>query len=106
MKLIFAHENRFIVNNIKNIIENAGIKTLFKNEYIAGAAGDLSPLDTWLELWVDEDSEYDKAIQLIKEINTADNTSNWECSYCHEKNPTSFEICWQCQRPGPQLKDC
>ncbi len=101
MKLIFTNENRFIVSNIKNIIENAGIKTIFKNEYIAGAAGDLSPLDTWLELWVEEDSNYDNAITIIKELNTKTNNDDWICQKCHEKNNAAFEICWQCQSEKP-----
>ncbi len=96
MKLIYTNENRFIVNNIKNIIQNAGIELFIKNEYISGAAGDLSPFDTWLELWVTQDSDYDKAIKLISSINHTNTSHDWFCTQCHEKNDASFEFCWQC----------
>ncbi|RDH80720.1 MAG: hypothetical protein DIZ80_16975 [endosymbiont of Galathealinum brachiosum] len=100
MKLIYTNENRFIVNNIKNIIENTGIEITLKNEYIAGAAGDLSPFDTWLEIWV-ENEDYNKAMQIVDDIDNADNSHDWFCSNCHEKNNASFELCWQCQSERP-----
>lgn len=100
MKLIYTNENRFIVSNIKNIIENTGIETSLKNEYIAGAAGDLSPFDTWLELWV-EDNDYIKAMTILESIENNDTSHDWSCSHCHEKNNASFELCWNCQHEKP-----
>lgn len=97
MKLIYTHENRFLVNNMQNIMQNAGIEVSLKNEYIAGGAGDLSPFDTWLELWVVDDKNYTQALQIIKEAQTIDNEHDWFCPQCHEKNNAVFEICWQCQ---------
>lgn len=96
MKLIYTNENRFIVSNIRNIIEHTGIEITLKNEYIAGAAGDLSPFDTWLELWV-EDNDYNKAMTILDDIDKTDNSHDWFCSKCREKNSASFELCWNCQ---------
>lgn len=101
MKLIYTNENRFIVSNIQNIIQNAGIETQLKNEYIAGAAGDLAPLDTWLEIWVKEDRDYNKALKVIKDLEQTDNELDWVCDKCHELNHAAFEICWQCQAERP-----
>lgn len=97
MKLLYTNENAFIVSNIQNIMHNAGINVTLKNEYVAGGAGDLSPFDTWLELWVTEDKDYEKAMKIISSIDNSDSTHDWYCSQCHEKNSASFEICWQCQ---------
>jgi len=97
MKLIYTNENRFLVSNVQNIVQNSGIEVTLKNEYIAGGAGDLSPFDTWLELWITEDKDYEKAINIIASIENTDNTHDWFCSQCHERNSASFEICWQCQ---------
>ena len=33
MKLIYTHENSFLVSNIKNIVENQGLSVFLKNEY-------------------------------------------------------------------------
>ncbi len=57
MKLIYTNENTFLVNNIKNILENNGFTVTIKNEYVSGAAGDLAPFDTWLELWLINDEK-------------------------------------------------
>ncbi|MDQ7072910.1 MAG: DUF2007 domain-containing protein [Gammaproteobacteria bacterium] len=35
MKLLYTRENRYLVYNIQNVIENHGITTLLKNEYAA-----------------------------------------------------------------------
>jgi len=96
MKLLYTNENRFIASNVQNIVQNAGIEITLKNEYIAGAAGDLSPFDTWLELWV-EDADYARAIKLVEELEKPLNTNDWICHKCGETNVASFEICWNCQ---------
>jgi len=101
MKLIYSNENRFIVSNIQNVIENAGIETLLKNEFIAGAAGDLAPLDTWLELWIKNDKNYIKAVNIINALDETKNNNSWVCDNCHEKNGVAFEICWRCQNAKP-----
>ncbi len=97
MKLIYTNENRFLVNNAKNIVENSGVAVTLKNEYAAGGIGELSPFDTWLELWVIEDSDYEKAVQAIESSSGPDNSSKWQCNNCHENNDASFEFCWNCQ---------
>lgn len=115
MKLIYTHENRFFVSNAKNILENAGVSVYLKNEYAAGAAGDLSPFDAWLELWVLDDEQYEKAISVIQPYKATwekssrdkrvfgrhDNSAaDWLCQKCHEKNDPSFELCWYCHGSG------
>ncbi|VAW67846.1 hypothetical protein MNBD_GAMMA08-86 [hydrothermal vent metagenome] len=97
MKLIYTNENRFLVSNIKNIIQNAGIEIFLKNEYVAGGAGGLSPFDTWLEVWVEKDADYDRAMQLINNLQTTKNAADWVCPVCNETNNASFDFCWQCQ---------
>ncbi|MFW5450969.1 MAG: DUF2007 domain-containing protein [Methylophagaceae bacterium] len=102
MKLLYTRENRYLVYNIKNIVENAGIEVMLKNEFAAGGAGDLAPLETWLELWVVNDSDYDKAAQILDASFNIDNAADWLCSQCNETNNGSFEFCWNCQNNAPQ----
>lgn len=101
MKLLFTQENRFLVNNARNIVECAGIKTVLRNEYAGSAAGDLSPFDTWLELWVVNDADYPAAMKIIESISAANNREEWMCVICGEKNDASFDLCWQCQTERP-----
>lgn len=97
MKLIYTSENRFLVGNAKNIVENSGIEVILKNQYISGGVGELSPLDTWPELWVVHDSDYEKASRLLKDALNPRDTEEWRCGHCDEINAGSFEYCWKCQ---------
>ena len=101
MKLIYTHENRFLVYNIQNIVENARIQTILKNEYDSSAAGDLVPHETWLELWVVEDRDYDLAMAAITNAFKQDAQLEWVCPKCSEPNEPGFELCWQCQTERP-----
>ena len=96
MKLLYTNENRLLVSNIKNIVEYAGIKVTLKNEFAGGGVGELSTIDSWLELWV-VDSDYEKASKVIASCINSDNTQGWFCSKCAEKNDASFDFCWSCQ---------
>ena len=95
MKLIYTNENRFLVTNAKNILENAGVDVVLRNEFAVGGAGDLSPLDAWLELWI-EDLDYEKSLQVIKDSLGSDDME-WVCDNCHETNDAAFDFCWNCQ---------
>jgi hypothetical protein len=97
MKLLYTNENRYLVHNIQNLVENSGIAIMLKNEFAAGAAGDLVPLETWLELWVIHDADYDKAIETISSSFSDNDDAEWICSHCQETNDASFEFCWNCQ---------
>ena len=97
MKLIYTNENRFLVSNARNILENENIQSVLKNEFISGAAGDLSPFDTWQELWV-EDKDISKAENLLLSLAENNSSTEWTCSACGEVNGAAFDICWNCQK--------
>lgn len=97
MKMVYTNENRFIVANAKNILENHNIAVILKNEFAASAIGEVSAFDAWLEIWVIDDADYEKAFKIIENSLSKSNASPWRCSHCGEHNDASFEICWQCQ---------
>ena len=97
MKKLFSHENRMLVFNLKNLLRDAGIDSLVKNEFSGGAVGDLAPFDTWPELWVN-DSDFARAQSVLQGIEQAGEGAPWYCSGCGEHNEASFEICWSCGR--------
>ena len=99
MKLAYTHENRLFVSNAKNVLDNAGIQTHLKNEFSAGAMGDLAPIDAWMELWIVNDREHSRAVLLLKEVHgdSLDDTPPWQCQQCKEDNPANFSQCWNCE---------
>jgi len=97
MKLIYTHPNRLIVENIKNILENEGIKVVLQNQYAAGGVGELAPIDAWPEVWLERNRDFDRAQKIIDEVANAKETP-WVCQGCGEKNDGSFEVCWNCSK--------
>ncbi len=97
MKLFYSHENPFFVGNARNLLENAGIEVMTKNEFSSSGSGELAPMDTWPELWVVNEKDYTAAQAIIDEIKSPSDKPPWFCSNCGEENDASFEFCWQCQ---------
>ncbi|OUR74609.1 hypothetical protein A9Q78_00290 [Methylophaga sp. 41_12_T18] len=101
MKLLYTNENRLLVNNVLNLVENAGITISLKNEFAGGAAGLLVPHETWLEVWV-EDTDYDRAKIIIQSLFNTEQQPGWVCNQCSEYNDASFDYCWNCQYSSDQ----
>ena len=96
MKLLYTHENITIVQHIQNCLREHGIESLLKNEFSAGGAGELSPLETWPELWVNT-GDFSAGQQIVATITGPQQGENWQCRHCGEENAASFEVCWHCQ---------
>jgi hypothetical protein len=96
MKLVYTHENRLLVNNAQNMVEQANINTVLKNEYAAGAMGDIAPIDSWMELWVLDEKDYKQAALLLDSLASNRQKEDWVCSQCSESNDAAFDFCWQC----------
>lgn len=95
MKLLYTDENTVIVSNAKNIVEANGIDVVLKNEFTAGR---VTPGHIGLpELWVVNDADYDRAVNLIETALSIKDAVEWVCSKCGESNDPSFELCWKCQ---------
>ena len=66
MNMVNTNENCLLVGNENNILEAHEIDVILKNEFLQGGNGELSSLDTWPELWVLKDSDYDSATSVIE----------------------------------------
>ncbi|MEM9102344.1 MAG: DUF2007 domain-containing protein [Pseudomonadota bacterium] len=96
MKIVFSHENRLIVENAKNQLNAEGIKTQLKNEFSASGIGELSPFEAWPEIWV-HPNDFSKAQAILEKTKEGSVAEVWDCTQCHEKNESTFAICWNCQ---------
>jgi hypothetical protein len=97
MKMLYSNENNFLVSNVRNIIESHGITTFIKNEFAQGAIGEVSAIDSWPELWVLNDADFEQAMDILESSQKSIKGEDWSCNNCSEKNDASFEICWNCQ---------
>ncbi|MCP8899710.1 DUF2007 domain-containing protein [Gilvimarinus xylanilyticus] len=100
MKLVYTHENKLLVENTANLLRQKGIESTLENEFAAGAMGELSPLQTWPELWVNE-GDYLHAKGIIAQLAETAMGAPWQCPACSEENDASFELCWSCQQEKP-----
>ncbi len=98
MKLVYTHPSSIVVAQARNALEVAGIACTLRNEYAAGAMGELAPINTWPELWVLRDRDYERATLTLERAREEPAEDDWHCNACDNKNPASFEICWQCAR--------
>ncbi len=98
MKKIYTSPERLIIFHFKNVLESYHIDCVVKNEYLAGAAGEIPPNECWPELWVKNDDKYDKALKILDKnrFSTPSTAPDWTCTRCGEKLEGQFTACWQC----------
>lgn len=96
-----------MVWDVKNSLELAGYPCHIRNEYAAGGAGDIAPIETWPEVWLDNDRQYEKALAYLQNtiLKPEHSGQDWFCRDCGEKNGSSFDFCWRCgndrKQPAP-----
>lgn len=96
MKLVYTHPNLAVVTQAHSLIEHAGIECTLRNEYAAGAVGELAPISAWPEVWVVHDNDFDRATAIVEASQRATDEPDWECGQCQSANPATFDSCWHC----------
>ncbi len=99
MQKIYTHPSLLMVTHARNLLLQIGIDTQLRNEYAAGAAGELALSECWPELWL-ENHLFTRASAELQRLNTLPEHS-WLCPHCAEQNHASFEVCWQCGAEAP-----
>lgn len=102
MQSVYTAPNASMIHLIKDMLEQRGIETSIRGEALLGAAGELAPVDTWVELLVVEDRDETVARRLIDEFINAEETGStetWQCHHCGEHIESQFGVCWRCGKP-------
>ena len=95
---VYSHSNPFFVYNAKNILEANYLKVELRNEFSAGAVGELPPTDNWLELWLFDDIHGELAKKLLRCLDSPSPSVDWRCKNCSDINGENFDFCWNCQQ--------
>lgn len=77
-------------------LASVGIATHIFNANAAGGLGELPFLNTQPELWVDDDSQADRARTVLAATREAPTSGEKPCPHCGEANPAHFLSCWHC----------
>jgi len=83
------------VAHARNVLLTAGIQCELRNQYLAGALGDLPMMETWPQLYVDDGDE-SYALSALARAAAAPAGSSWTCSGCAEELEPQFTQCWRC----------
>lgn len=98
MKHVYTHDNIAVLHSVKNILALHDIEAFVKNEHIVSIGVRHGIENTFLELWILDDKEFDRAHSIIEdEVENAEPGDPWVCANCKEENESSFEVCWKCQ---------
>ena len=102
MKKVTASESIVTISHYRNILASEGIEAFIRNEHLGSIVGEMPFQEVWPELWVRNDLDYDRALQLIDASNVLEESSgeDWRCKVCGEANEAQFAVCWNCGRAG------
>lgn len=95
MKSVYSASNISLISIFQNILEEQGIRSWLKNEFLSAGMGELPPIECWPQLCVNDD-DYAQAKGIIEEALTGKNMTAWKCDTCGEKLEGQFTECWKC----------
>jgi len=95
VKRVFRASSLLQVAHRRNLLLSAGIESELRNQYLAGAMGELPMLETWPQLYVD-DADEARALRVLREAAVPPAGSAWVCTVCAERSEPQFTSCWRC----------
>jgi hypothetical protein len=102
MKRVYRAASLIQVAHARNVLLTAGIPSEMRNQYLAGALGDLPMLETWPQLYV-EDADEQVALRALARASAAPTGAAWTCESCGEMLEPQFTSCWRCGSIAPHV---
>ena len=97
---VYIAESLADAHLVSNLIRSCGIESHIFNEFADGAVGELPFTHTWPEVWIENDEDETRALEIIANRSTSVSSSeDVVCTVCEQDNPANFEICWNCSAP-------
>ena len=96
MKKLTSAETIVTITHYKNILAAEGIPTEVRNQHLGSIMGEMPVFETWPQLWVINDLDFDRALQLIEAVESESPGEPWTCRRCGEENEGQFAACWNC----------
>jgi len=81
---------------VVGLLEQQGIKSRVFNENAQGGLGEIPFTHAWPEVWVERESDEQRARDVIRTLEQPATDRSVECKSCGEINPATFELCWNC----------
>ena len=102
MKRIFSSPDLFAINQLKDILKQAGIDCLVRNEISSGLSPEIPLSESTPELWIQNDCDLAGAEEIKRDWQLPANATEnaWKCPACGELlEPQWSEIvnAWKCE---------
>jgi putative signal transducing protein len=96
VKKVYSSDNYIMAGHVHSLLEANNIECHLRNMNLTGGIGELPLNECWPEVWVNDESDFCSAEQLIKNaLSRAEHSENWQCR-CGEMIEGQFERCWAC----------
>ena len=69
MKKVTSADSLITINHYKNLLTSEGIPAFIRNEYLGSIVGEMPFQEAWPQLWVKNDLDYDRSLQLLDQAN-------------------------------------
>lgn len=98
MKKVTSSQSLVTISHYRNLLHSEGIPSFIRNEYLGAIVGEMPFEEVWPELWVRNDLDHDRALQLIDGATIASESpvQPWSCRRCGTENEGQFAACWNC----------
>jgi hypothetical protein len=100
MKTVYSASNISLVSIFQSILEQKGINSWIKNEYLSAGIGEIPPIECWPQLCV-EDQDFAEAKGIVDEELVEKDLAAWKCDSCGEEIEGQFAACWNCGKSRP-----
>lgn len=96
MKKLTSAETIVTITHYQNLLAAEGIRTEVRNQHLGGIMGEMPVFETWPQLWIVNDLDFDRATQLLESVDSEPHGAAWTCSKCGEENEGQYGACWKC----------
>lgn len=96
MKKLTSAESLITISHYRNLLAAEGIRAEIRNQHLGSILGEMPFAETWPEVWVVNDLDFDRATQLISSVESESPGQTWCCGKCGEENDGNFGSCWNC----------
>jgi len=99
-EIIYKAANSYEAHFIKGLLKKYSIESKLLGENLSIGIGEL-PIDVLQVDILVPKNQIKKSKNIISDyennLSSNKNKENWECPFCKNMNPPSFEICWNCK---------
>ena len=101
MKLIARADHPLQAAIWADTLRAAGIRCEVRNTALSGAMGEIPFLECAPQLWVLNEHEAARALEVLQQLRQPVTGTSWHCAECGEESEPQFGNCWKCGAVRP-----